>query len=80
MLLEVKVGKRGNRSVFVSFIADTFPNKGGFFCKIFADDRGEFELDNFVIDKNNFNGVSSVEAKLRKAYTLAALRVPKMIY
>ena len=46
-MLSVQITPR--RKKYVSFIEDTVPNKGGFFCKVYEDPNGEFESDCFTI-------------------------------
>ena len=48
-MLSVQITPR--RKKYVSFIEDTIPNKGGFFCKVYDDPNGEFESDCFTIFK-----------------------------
>lgn len=40
---------RNGVKLYVSFVEDVFPNKGGYYCEIYLDDGGCNEVDNFVI-------------------------------
>ena len=54
---------------------DTFPNKGGFFCRVYKDPNGEFPFADFTIDKRKLIGTDRV----RTANKLAVAKI-KALY
>ena len=76
-MLAVQVSPR--RKVWVSVEEDTFPNKGGYFCKVFDDPNGESEIDNFVINKNEIPmSITDGNERRKKAMVIANQRVKYM--
>ena len=63
------------KKVFVSFLPDTEPNKGGYYCQVYADSEMEFELDNFTISRFELRGATD---SLKLAYRIATERVKVM--
>lgn len=72
-MLAVQVSPR--KKLFVSFCPDTEPNKGGYYCQVYADSDMEFELDNFTISKSELRGATD---SLKLAYRIANGRVKAM--
>ena len=60
------------RSVYIDLEADTFPNKGGYFCRVYADNSTDFELDSFTISSKD---LAWDKNKLDKAKKIAAIKV-----
>ena len=75
-MLAVKITEK--RKVYVSFCDDTHPNKGGYYCQVYADENGEFELDNFVIHRNELPICQDANERLKKAYIVANAKVKSM--
>ena len=44
--------KQGQR-VYVTFIPDVEPNKGGFYCETYTDDRCDRKIDDFCIHEGD---------------------------
>jgi hypothetical protein len=75
-MLRVDITK--SKSVYVTFCDDTHPNKGGYFCQVYADENCEFEIDNFVIHRNELPNVSGNE-RLKQAEKIANSRTKFLI-
>ena len=75
-MLSVQITPR--RKKYVSFIEDTIPNKGGFFCKVYEDPNGEFESDCFTIHNYEVKNTETKTDKLKLAYKIATNKVKTM--
>ena len=77
-MLAVQVSPR--RKVWVSVEEDTFPNKGGYFCKVFDDPNGESLVDSFTISKNEIPmSITDGNERRKKAMVIANQRVKYML-
>ena len=77
-MLRVQVSPR--RAVYVSITDDTHPNKGGFYCQVYDDETGKFEIDSFTIDKRAIpNSVTDPNERRKKAMVIANQRVKEIL-
>lgn len=76
-MLSVQISPR--RKKYVSFIEDTAPNKGGYFCRVYDDPNAEFESDYFTIHNYEVKNSATKADKLKLAYKVATNKV-KLIY
>ena len=53
-MVAVQVSPR--TKLYYNMVEDTFPNKGGFYCKVYRDNTTDFPFGEFVIDKNLTKG------------------------
>ena len=49
-MIAVQVSSR--TKLYFEMVEDTFPNKGGFYCKVYRDNTIDFPFGEFVIDRN----------------------------
>lgn len=42
--------------VYIDMVEDTFPNRGGYYCRIFGDDTMDFPRGEFTISRNEIRG------------------------
>ena len=69
----LKVQASPRKVKWVELIEDTAPNVGGFYCKVYDDESGEFpcEDDNFTISRYSIpNTIQGVERR-KKAMIIA---------
>lgn len=63
----------------MSFTPDTHPNKGGFFCEVFEDEKGEFPTgDSFVVHNHEVRRGATDNDKLALAYKVATEKVKSL--
>ena len=62
-MLKVQVNKR--TTLYVSFCEDTQPNKGGYYCQVYADPELECQVDDFVVHNYQLRGLNENEKKKR---------------
>ena len=62
-MIRVDITKR--RVAYVNAIPDTSPNKGGYYCQVFHDPNGEFEMGSFTLSKNQFTQNHTKEQLVR---------------
>lgn len=77
-MLHVQVSPRKEK--WVELIEDNSPNTGGYYCKVYDDDKGQFpcEDDNFTIRRDAIpNNIKGVE-RLNKAKIIANDRLKAM--
>jgi hypothetical protein len=53
-MIAVQVSTR--TKLYFEMVEDTFPNKGGFYCKVYRDNTTDFPFGEFVIDRNITRG------------------------
>ena len=53
-MIAVQVSTR--TKLYFEMEEDTFPNKGGFYCKVYRDNSTDFPFGEFVIDRNITRG------------------------
>ena len=53
-MIAVQVSTR--TKLYFEMVEDTFPNKGGFYCKVYRDNSTDFPFGEFVIDRNITRG------------------------
>ena len=66
-----------NTKVFLHMEADTFPNKGGFYCQVYeGDDRSSKMIEEFTISRFQLTGTP--EERERKARLVSIDRIRTM--
>lgn len=68
-LLRVQVSKR--KTLYATLEADTAPNVGGFYVKVYHDENCEFEAGEFTINKSRL----SKKGDLHQAEIVASERI-----
>ena len=53
-MIAVQVSTR--TKLYFEMEEDTFPNKGGFYCKVYRDNSTDFPFGEFIIDRNITKG------------------------
>lgn len=72
-MLVVKVSPR--RTVYVELTEDTFPNKGGYYGEVYADENKEFKLDDFTLQGRDLRGFDNPR---KQAIVMANDKVKRM--
>jgi len=62
-ILKVQVNKR--TALYVTFTEDTKPNKGGYYCQVYADPDLKYELDGFTIENSILHGLADPMARAK---------------
>lgn len=75
-MLRVQLSPR--RVKFVDVQPDNGINKGGYYCKVYEDENGQFECDSFTIDKRSFPPTITDAERRNRAIKLANERVKQM--
>ena len=70
---EVQVNKR--TTLYLTLTEDTKPNKGGYFCQVYADPELKCELESFTIENSVIRGADN---PINRAKVVANSRVKAM--
>lgn len=65
-MLAVQINKK--QKLYVTFEDDTKPNRGGYYCQVYADEKCEYKIDDFTIHNSRLEGV---ENKMKRACVIA---------
>jgi hypothetical protein len=51
----IKVTTKNGLDLYISLCDDVDPNKGGYYCEVYLDGYNYFDIDNFVIHKEDLD-------------------------